>query len=236
MSIITEIHDITSNLSAQMDQFIAEHEKRIKEIDETSSNDEFRDDHNNTDTNFELSQPTETTSSSNDELRDDIANTNSELSQHTETTSSTEKKSRKPKKINQKTKKRIKFILLTEEKDSYTPEEVDNMTDYELLVHFRRITEQNKLYCNHCKRPKSLDYWVNSIRKRCMKNGLNKKMKSPKTCDHQQAVNSICNTINNPVYSALRDPKFSNRHKQQIMQAKAEFFEKINKDVRPYKY
>ncbi len=185
----------------------------------------------NTDTNSEFSNYTTTTS---------YTDTDTDTSYYTTTSSSTEIISRKPtKKIKQKTNKRkiIEFIILTEEKNSYSPEEIENMTDYELLIHFTRITQQHKLYCSHCHRNKSLEYWVHSIRKRCMKNGgLCSNMKLPKTCDHQQAVNSISNTINNKVYRTLRDPNTSNRYKQQVMQEKAELFEKLNKEVRPYKY
>jgi hypothetical protein len=174
----------------------------------------------NTDTNSEFSNYT--TSSSY-----------TETTYYTTTTSSsyTESRSRK------KQKKVFEFDIITEEKNSYSPEDIENMTDCELLIHFMRITQKHKLYCSHCHRNKSLDYWIHSIRKRCMKkDGLCSEMKLPKTCDHQQAVNSISNTINNKVYRTLRDPKTSNRHKQQIMQAKAEFFEKLDKEVRPYKY
>jgi hypothetical protein len=68
------------------------------------------------------------------------------------------------------------------------------------------------------------------------KEGLCSKMKLPKTCDHQQAVNSISNSINNEVYRTLRDPNTSNMYKEQMMLAKAEIFKKLNKEVRPYKY
>lgn len=191
----------------------------------------------NTDTNSEYSNYTTTSSSSSSSSYTD---TSYYTTTSSSSSSSTEIISRKPtKKIKQKTNKRkeIEFVILTEEKNSYSPEEIENMTDCELLIHFMRITQKHKLYCSHCHRNKSLDYWVHSIRKRCMKkDGLCSEMKLPKTCDHQQAVNSISNTINNKVYRTLRDPRTSERHKQQIMQAKAEFFEKLDKEVRPYKY
>ena len=183
----------------------------------------------NTDTNSEFSNYTTTSSSSYTDTT--YYTTSSSCS-----SSSTEIIFRKPTK---KTNKRriIEFIILTEEKNSYSPEEIENMTDYELLIHFTRITQQHKLYCSHCHRNKSLEYWVHSIRKRCMKkDGLCSNMKLPKTCDHQQAVNSISNTINNKIYRTLRDPNTSNRYKQQVIQEKAELFEKLNKEVRPYKY
>lgn len=210
---------------------------------ETVSSEEFNDD----DSSLALSEIS-------CDVTDDNTDTNSEFSNYstsssytetsyyttTSSSSSTEIISRKPtKKIKQKTNKRkvFEFVILTEEKNSYSPEEIENMTDCELLIHFMRITQKHKLYCSHCHRNKSLDYWVHSIRKRCMKkDGLCSEMKLPKTCDHQQAVNSISNTINNKVYRTLRDPRTSERHKQQIMQAKAEFFEKLDKEVRPYKY
>jgi hypothetical protein len=179
----------------------------------------------NTDTNSEFSNYTTTTSSSSSYTDTSYyTTTSSGSSSYTETR-------------RRKKKFKIEFEIITEEKNSYSPEEIENMTDCELLIHFMRITQKHKLYCSHCHRNKSLDYWMHSIRKRCMKkDGLCSEMKLPKTCDHQQAVNSISNTINNKVYRTLRDPRTSERHKQQIMQAKAEFFDKLDKEVRPYKY
>jgi CRISPR/Cas system-associated endoribonuclease Cas2 len=135
-----------------------------------------------------------------------------------------------------KVKKVIKLIII-EEKELYSPEEISNMDDYTLASEFTRITGHSKLYCNHCKKEKSIDYWIHSIRKRCMKNvGLCNSTIIPKTCDKQQATNSICNPINNKVYPIVRNPKYSDKKKKQVIEAKKELFEKIGKDINPYKY
>jgi hypothetical protein len=111
------------------------------------------------------------------------------------------------------------------------------MNDCELSINFSRIVGQTQLYCNHCHRQKSLEYWIHSIRKRCLKkDGLCATMTVPKTCDHQQAVNSICNPVNNRVYPTMRNPNTSERTKQLFMEAKAMCFEKMGKEINPYKY
>ena len=131
----------------------------------------------------------------------------------------------------------LEFIIVDEDKVSYTPEEVQEMNDCELSINFSRIVGQNQLYCNHCHRQKALEYWIHSIRKRCLKkDGLSATMTVPKTCDHQQAVNSICNPVNNRVYPTIRNPNTSERTKQAFMEAKAICFEKMGKEINPYKY
>lgn len=131
----------------------------------------------------------------------------------------------------------LEFIIVDEDKVSYTPEEVQEMNDCELSINFSRIVGQNQLYCNHCHRQKTLEYWIHSIRKRCLKkDGLCATMTVPKTCDHQQAVNSICNPVNNRVYPTIRNPNTSERTKQAFMEAKAMCFEKMGKEINPYKY
>jgi hypothetical protein len=131
----------------------------------------------------------------------------------------------------------LEFIIVDEDKVSYTPEEVQEMNDCELSINFSRIVGQTQLYCNHCHRQKSLEYWIHSIRKRCLKkDGLSATMTVPKTCDHQQAVNSICNPVNNRVYPTMRNPNTSERTKQVFMEAKAMCFEKMGKEINPYKY
>jgi hypothetical protein len=139
---------------------------------------------------------------------------------------------------NMKTKKRktlVELVEIDEEKMCYTSEEIKNMDDYEIIEAFSRVTGQLKLYCGHCKRDTSLNNWLHSIRKRCEKNGLSPELSLPKTCDRQQSVNSICNPINNKVYSVLRSsaPK---RVKQIYMDAKEQCFDKIGITVNPHKY
>jgi hypothetical protein len=131
----------------------------------------------------------------------------------------------------------LEFIIVDEEKESYTPEEVEEMNDCELSINFNRIIGQNQLHCNHCHRQKPLEYWIHSIRKRCMKkDGLCATMKVPKTCDHQQSVNSICNPVNNKVYPIMRNPNTSERTKQLFMETKARCFDQLGKEINPYKY
>ena len=144
-----------------------------------------------------------------------------------------------PKRKLKKSRRKLpaEFIIIDEEKFSYTPEEVREMNDCELSINFNRIVGQNQLHCKHCHRQKSLEYWIHSIRKRCMKkDGLCATMTVPKTCDHQQAVNSICNPVNNRVYPTMRNPNASERTKQLFMEAKSICFEKMGKEINPHKY
>jgi hypothetical protein len=144
-----------------------------------------------------------------------------------------------PKRKLKKSRRKLpaELIIIDEEKFSYTPEEVREMNDCELSINFNRIVGQNQLHCKHCHRQKSLEYWIHSIRKRCMKkDGLCATMTVPKTCDHQQAVNSICNPVNNRVYPTLRNPNASERTKQLFMEAKSICFEKLGKEMNPHKY
>ena len=125
----------------------------------------------------------------------------------------------------------------TEERRSYTPEEIANMNDYQLIREFQRITGCATLFCNHCKKPTPLENWMHSIRKRCMKkNGLSETIQLPKTCDKQQAVNAICNPINNKVYPIFRSSEATSKQKLMCMETKKIRFEDINKVVAPYKY
>jgi hypothetical protein len=123
-----------------------------------------------------------------------------------------------------------------QEKNAYTSEEVSQMSDYLLCKEFIRLTGRTTLDCTHCKKPTPLDNWIHSIRKRCEKKGLDRNTPVPKTCDKQQAVNSICNPINNKVYPVLRSPSVSDKKKQRYLNAKAACFKLIEKNTAPYKY
>jgi hypothetical protein len=137
-----------------------------------------------------------------------------------------------PKKV-----KKIVKKLIRREKQSYTPEEVDKLNDFILCKEFIRLTGCQTLYCTHCKKHTGLDNWITSIRKRCLKPaGLSKDTVTPKTCDRQQAVNSICNPINNRVYPVLRSNETSNEKKERYKYAKKVCFELIGKDTQPHKY
>jgi protein required for attachment to host cells len=128
-------------------------------------------------------------------------------------------------------------LVIFEEKDAYSPEEVEQLDDYVLASEFERIVGCDKLSCKHCHGQKPIAFWIRSIRKRCMKKaGLCRTMTVPKTCDHQQSVNSICNVVNNKVYRTLRNPNVSEEEKERIKESKKELFEKISKKTMPYKY
>jgi protein required for attachment to host cells len=128
-------------------------------------------------------------------------------------------------------------LVVFEEKDTYSPEEVEQLDDYVLASEFERIVGCDKLSCKHCHGQKPIAFWIRSIRKRCMKKaGLCRTMTVPKTCDHQQSVNSICNVVNNKVYRTLRNPNVSEEEKERIKESKKELFEKISKKTMPYKY
>jgi hypothetical protein len=171
--------------------------------------------------------PSSDESTSDDSTSDVTASDNS-------TISSSDTTSTKP-----KSKKRVRKIIEFEiiEQDSYTPIEISNMDDYVLTREFIRITGHNKLSCTHCKRPKSLEFWIHSIRKRCMKSkGLCATMTIPKTCDEQQAVNSISNPVNNIAYPVLRSDNVSQRVKELVKDKRSELFEKIGKVTHSHKY
>jgi hypothetical protein len=141
-----------------------------------------------------------------------------------------------PKKV-KKLPKKIKKLIL--QKEYYTPEEVDKMDNFVLCREFIRLTGHQTLHCCHCgKKETALDNWITSIRKRCLKPaGLSKDTVPPKTCDKKQAVNSICNPINNRVYPVLRSNKTSNEKKERYKYAKKVCFELIGKATKkPYKY
>lgn len=128
-------------------------------------------------------------------------------------------------------------LVIFEQKDAYSPEEVEQLDDYVLASEFERIVGCDKLSCKHCHGQKPIAFWIRSIRKRCMKKaGLCRTMTVPKTCDHQQSVNSICNVVNNKVYRTLRNPNVSEEEKERIKASKKELFGKISKKTMPYKY
>jgi hypothetical protein len=131
--------------------------------------------------------------------------------------------------------KRVKKPALP---NSYSSDDVIAMSDEELAHHFTRITGVTHLCCAHCSpREKPIyPYWVNSIRKRCIKmKGLTSEIKLPKTCDDQQKRNAISNPINNPAYAMLRsepDTKTKNR----VIKLRTEGLKKIGIATKPYRY
>jgi hypothetical protein len=125
-------------------------------------------------------------------------------------------------------------------KSSYNPQEVGQMDDFILTREFMRITGYDRLNCKHCKHPTTLENWIVSIRKRCLKkNGLSVKTKIPKTCDQQQAVNMMRNPVNNKVYPIMRASTLyweDYTTKAAAMNRKAILFNEIGLQIKPYKY
>lgn len=150
---------------------------------------------------------------------------------------------------NQLPKKKIKLLIhkveeqkilnaeIIKKRTSYTAEEVSTMDDYILCSEFMRITGKKSLSCKHCNGEKPiLTNWMVSIRKRCMKDGLSVTMKVPKTCDKQQARNMVCNPVNNPAYSKLRNETVKNDEKKIIIKERQEKLKKVGIQTRPYRY
>jgi hypothetical protein len=125
-------------------------------------------------------------------------------------------------------------------KSSYSSQEISQMDDFILTREFMRITGYDKLNCKHCKHPTSLENWIVSIRKRCLKkDGLSVKTKIPKTCDQQQAVNIMRNPVNNKVYPIMRASTLNWEDytiKAAAMNRKAILFNEIGLQIKPYKY
>ena len=99
-----------------------------------------------------------------------------------------------------------------EEQNSYTADEMKQMNDYMMIAEVISKTGKVMLRCEHCKKDIHIKNFLHSIRKRCDKKGLDLDFKLPKTCDRQQAVNYICNPINNTYTSkkkALEKKKMS---------------------------
>jgi hypothetical protein len=126
-------------------------------------------------------------------------------------------------------------------KKSYSPREVSelirNNDYYTLLLEFTRITGCSELYCSHCKnRQKKLHLgWIDAIKRKCLKIGINKDMKLPKTCDEQLKTNDISNGINNNYYPVLRKLEEKRQPTKHIQISRCRDLEKIGIETRPYK-
>jgi hypothetical protein len=71
------------------------------------------------------------------------------------------------------------------------------------------------------------------------KDGLSVKTKIPKTCDQQQAVNTMRNPVNNKVYPIMRASTLyweDYTTKAAAMNRKAILFNEIGLQIKPYKY
>jgi len=121
--------------------------------------------------------------------------------------------------------------------NNYTPDEIQNMTDYKLACEWIRITGYKELYCTHCKKYKPISkYYIESIRKRCKKQGLNNYTDPPKTCDKQQKINSLCNPINNYVYPDLRKNELSIDQINKLQNSREKDLSKVGIKTKPNKY
>ena len=90
-------------------------------------------------------------------------------------------------------------------KMTYTVEEVEKMSDDQLLDNFTKVTGLMHLSCKHCHYDKvELISFVKVIRKWIAKkqnNGLHKEMSVPRTCDHQ----SFANIKRQPYYTKIKN-------------------------------
>jgi len=126
-------------------------------------------------------------------------------------------------------------------KKSYSQREVSelirNNDYYTLLLEFTRITGCSELYCSHCKnRQKKLHLgWIDAIKRKCLKIGINKDIKLPKTCDEQLKTNDISNGINNNYYPVLRKLEEKRQSTKHIQISRCRDLEKIGIETRPYK-
>ena len=86
-------------------------------------------------------------------------------------------------------------------------QQVNEMTDEELVDNFINVTGREHLSCKHCHSEKvKLTAFRRGIRKWCSKknnNGMNKNMSVPKTCDHQASVN----IKRQPIYTKIKNAR-----------------------------
>ncbi len=87
-------------------------------------------------------------------------------------------------------------------------QDIQAMSDEELMDAFESILGVSELYCGHCRGSKPIrTHFVCAIRVRCMKpscKGLDEHFKVPKCCDRMKMINDRANPINNPAYSEIR--------------------------------
>jgi hypothetical protein len=107
--------------------------------------------------------------------------------------------------------------------------------DYTMIVEVIRFTGKVMLHCKHCKKDTHISNFLHSIRKRCEKKGLDQDFQLPKTCDRQQAVNYICNPVNNKFYPVMRS-NCSERKKQRFIDAREVCLAKVGIETNPTVY
>jgi len=121
-------------------------------------------------------------------------------------------------------------------KESYTADEVAELTDHKLLSEYSRITERNIFYCSHCKKYTELTNWVYVIRKLCEKKGLNKNLPVRKTCDKQTMKNDRCNPVNNKAYPMLRASNITKSQKHSVQELRSHGLRSVGVTTEPYRY
>ena len=125
--------------------------------------------------------------------------------------------------------------IIEEQQDSYTADEIKQMNDYTMIAETIRITGEVMLSCKHCKKHTHISNFLHSIRKRCEKKGLDRNFQLPKTCDRQQAVNSMCNPVNNKFYPVMRS-NCSQQKKQKFIDAREVCFAAVGIQTNPTTY
>ena len=147
-------------------------------------------------------------------------------------TASLSKDEKKPLKIKRPITKRVTPHVV-----GYTREEVDKMSDDELLRCFIEVKGVDHLHCSHCKRETPItSKWMYSIRKRSSKHGLYCDTPNPKTCDVQQKKNETHNPINNTFYNTVRRTNVSDSTKHILLQSRLIGMNEIGVSTNPRIY
>ena len=125
----------------------------------------------------------------------------------------------------------------------YSPSEVALMNDREFEEKFIKVTGIHELPCSECSPiSKSISTsWMYSIRKRCLKVGLHKDIKMPKTCDRQSKRNDERNDINNKYHRQMKKyhknpTKFAIEDIKKWDEERVSELKKIGVDARRSKY
>jgi hypothetical protein len=117
----------------------------------------------------------------------------------------------------------------------FSASEVCGMSDEELFENFVKICTVSNLQCKHCcKKRNDINIYKQKIRMVCNKKGLNSEI-IIKTCDIQQANNSLKNNINNPLnndfYRKIKKPEMEIKNQEKLLeQLDSKYNEKIHYD------
>ena len=126
-------------------------------------------------------------------------------------------------------------LYIIEEQGSYTAEEMKETNDYIMIAEVIRFKDKVMLPCKHCKKDTHISNFIHGIRKRAEKGGMDQNFQLPKTCDRQQAVNSMCNPVNNKFYPVMRS-NCSERKKQRFIDAREVSFAAVGIQTNPTTY